>query len=97
MEYQERLVDAIYRYRESMKKVKNTPAPPNQKFPCGTRVRVTKDLGSLMSHFESDCDATVMYTYAHAYGGDDVKSYCLDIDGIGEVAWYEEWQLKEKP
>ena len=46
-----------------------------------------------MSHFESGVNATVRYTYAHAYGGDDVKSYCLDVDGRGEVSWYKEWQL----
>ncbi len=46
-----------------------------------------------MSHFTSDCDATVVHTYAHAYGGDDVKSYCLDVDGHGETSWYDEWQL----
>jgi hypothetical protein len=46
-----------------------------------------------MSHFQGGVNATVKYTYAHAYGGDDVKSYCLDIDNHGEVSWYEEHQL----
>ena len=46
-----------------------------------------------MSHFRSGVLATVKYTYAHAYGGDDVTSYCLDIDDYGKVSWYEEHQL----
>jgi hypothetical protein len=46
-----------------------------------------------MAHFQSGVNATVKNTYAHAYGGDDVKSYCLDIDDYGEVSWYEEHQL----
>lgn len=76
-----------------LERVKNTPAPDLQKFPCESRVRIADDLGPGMFHFTSGVDATVKYTYAHAYGGSDVKSYCLDIDGHGECSWYEEWQL----
>lgn len=91
--YKERLSEATSHHEAGMSRVKNTKAPQGQKFPCRSRVRIAKDLGSSMGHFESDCDATVKYTYAHAYGGDDVKSYCLDIDGSGECSWYEEWHL----
>lgn len=57
------------------------------------RVRIADDLGPMMSHFRSGANATVIYTYAHAYGGDNVTSYALDIDGSGFCAWYEESQL----
>jgi len=76
-----------------MAEMANRPEPRGQKFPVGSRVRIADDLGSSMSHFQSGVNATVCYTYAHAYGGDDVKSYCLDIDDYGKVSWYEEWQL----
>lgn len=46
-----------------------------------------------MSHFTSGVNATVVHTYAHAYGGRDVKSYCLNVDGEGRVSWYYEHQL----
>lgn len=80
-------------YAVGLEQVKTRPAPKGQKFPLGSRVRIADDLGPHMEHFESGKNATVMYTYAHAYGGTDVKSYCLDIDGVGEVSWYEEYQL----
>lgn len=76
-----------------LKRVDTTPEPTGQKFPNGSRVRIVDDLGSGMSHFQSGVNATVVYTYAHAYGGNDVKSYCLDIDDYGQVSWYHEWQL----
>jgi len=56
-----------------------------QKFHKGDLVRIAKDLGSMMSHFESDCDAIVK----HGSG----KNYCLYLKGMGEHSWYEEWQL----
>lgn len=46
-----------------------------------------------MSHFPKGRNATVMYTYAHAYGGNDVKSYSLNVDGHRYISWYEEDQL----
>lgn len=82
-------------YNQGLKNVKEKPIPKGQKFPPGTRVRICDDLGPCMSHFESGVNATVKYTYAHAYGGGDVKSYCLDIDNYGETSWYNEWQLTE--
>ena len=64
-----------------------------QKYPRGCRVRIAKNLGPSMSHFEAGRDATVLYTYASKYGYGDFKAYGLDVDGIGEVAWYKEKQL----
>lgn len=77
-----------------MERMKSRPEPVGQKFPVGTRVKIADDLGKSMGHFPSG-DATVKYTFAHAFGGNDVTSYCLDIDGIGEVSWYYEHQLTE--
>lgn len=81
------------KYEAGMIRIKVEPEPKGQKYPIGTRVRISKDLGESMRHFASDVNATVQYTYAHAFGGSDVKSYCLDVDGKGSSAWYKEWQL----
>lgn len=54
---------------------------------------IAKDLGPHMSHFTSGKPATVLHTYSQMYGGWDFKSYALDVDGEGFVAWYEEHQL----
>jgi len=80
-------------YNAALAKVASMPEPKGQKFPNRSRVRIADDLGSAMSHFQGGVNATVKYTYDHAYGGGDVKSYCLDIDGYGEVSWYREHQL----
>ena len=80
-------------HQQGLENVKQEAEPKGQKYPCGSRVRIADDLGESMSHFYSGKDATVEYVYAHAYGGDDVTSYSLDIDGIGSVSWYEEHQL----
>ena len=80
-------------YEAGMERVANTPMPEGQKFAPGTRVYVAKDLGPMMPHFPNDVTATVQYTHAHAYGGEDIQSYSLMIDGFGSIAWYEEWQL----
>lgn len=64
-----------------------------QKYAKGDHVQVAKDLGEHMSHFESNCEAIVMYTYYERYGGDDIDSYCLHIKNKGESSWYEEHQL----
>lgn len=93
MTHEERHAQAQGIYCAGLELVKTTPPPKGQKYPPGTRVRIADDLGSSMAHFESGKNATVRYTYAHAYGGDDVDSYCLDIDGHGEVSWYHEHQL----
>ncbi len=97
--YKEKFAKTSSIYEAGLEQVRNTPEPVNQKFPIGTKVYVKKDLGPHMSHFTSDCFAIVEYTYAHAYGGTDVDSYSLNIDGEGSSAWYNENQLiplKEK-
>ena len=93
MNNEERFSQAKSFYDQAMEKVKNDPEPKGQQFPNGSRVYIIKDLGISMSHFESDVGATVVHTYAHAFGGDDVTSYCLDVDGYGEISWYKECQL----
>jgi hypothetical protein len=64
-----------------------------QKFKTGDFVRIAKDLGPLMKHFQADCDAIVMYSYNDKYGGGDTKSYCLYLRGRGTSSWYSEEQL----
>jgi hypothetical protein len=46
-----------------------------------------------MGHFPSEVWATVIYTYAHAFGGNKIDSYALDIDGFGFSSWNMESQL----
>ena len=84
---------AKYVYQNGLSRVRNTSQPKGQKFSIGDRVFIAKDLGKYMSHFPSGEWATVMYTYAHAYGGNNIKSYCLNIDNHGKVSWYYEHQL----
>ena len=93
LDYETRFAQANANYQSALERVKTTPPPEGQLYAPGTRVRIADDLGSMMSHFPSGLDATVLYTYAHAYGGDDVKSYCLDLDGRGSCSWYKEHQL----
>ena len=75
---------------------------PKQKFAIGQRVHITKDLGPAMSHFYSDMDGIVKYTYAERYGSAGTqkanKKYCvvlLDENNkyVNTVAWYKEHQL----
>ena len=94
MNSSERFAQASSIHAQGMERVRTTPPPKKQKYKPGTRVLIAKDLGPSMSHFPGKGQkTTVLQTYAHAYGGDDVKSYSLDIDGYGEVAWYYESQL----
>lgn len=93
MDSQERHAQARAYHDEGMRRVQSTPAPEGQKFPIGARVRIADDLSRSMSHFPKGKLATVVHTYAHAFGGDDVKSYCLDVDGLGRTSWYYEHQL----
>lgn len=65
-----------------------------QKFKRGDYVKVAKNLGSSMSHFKSDCEAIVCYSYKDEFGGYDTQSYCIHIKGYGEVSWYYEHQLE---
>lgn len=91
--YKERFTEAKGIYELGLQNVLNKPEPKGQKFPVGSRVHINKDLGPMMSHFKSDCNATVKYVYAHAYGGNNVTAYNLDIDNYGSVAWYNESEL----
>jgi hypothetical protein len=92
MDYETRRAQAHRIYAAGMRRISEEPEPSKQKFHNGSRVRIGK-MPSYMSHFTGETEATVCYTYAHAYGGDDVKSYCLDVDGEGRSSWYEENQL----
>jgi hypothetical protein len=65
-----------------------------QKFKRGDLVRIAKDLGPSMTHFESDQDAIVMGSYRDQYGGDHkVNDYTIMFDNGGEVSWYHTHQL----
>ena len=65
-----------------------------QKYFKGDLVQVG-EMPIYMNHFDGNCKAIVLYTYAEAYGGGarEEKQYCLHILQRGEVAWYEEDQL----
>lgn len=65
-----------------------------QKYFKGDLVQVG-EMPSYMDHFDGNCKAIVLYTYAEAYGGGarEEKQYCLHILRRGEVSWYEEGQL----
>ena len=95
VDYETRLSDAKGFHAKGLHRVKTIPEPSGQKFPVGSRVRIADKLPCYKSHFHSGVCATVEYTYAHAYGGDNIKSYSLDIDGIGSVSWYDEGELTE--
>lgn len=66
-----------------------------QKFQKGDHVRVAKDLGSMMSHFPSDCEAIVIGSYYDQYGGNEgnKKQYTIHLKGGGQTSWYYEHQL----
>lgn len=64
-----------------------------QKFNKGDHVKVAEDLGQIMSHFQSDCEAIVIGSYADQYGGDNTTDYTIYIKGSGQVSWYREHQL----
>lgn len=97
MTYEERAAEAKSYYEEGLERVRTTPEPVGQKYHRGARVRIADDLGQCMRFFPSGCLATVEHTYAHAFGGDDVKSYSLIVDGHGSTAWYNEDQISEAP
>lgn len=94
MNYDQRLSEAKATHSAAMNRVSSTPAPTGQKFPPGSRVTITANLPRYMSHFPgAGKNATVAHTYAHAFGVNDPRSltqYCLDIDGRGQVSWYDE-------
>lgn len=68
--------------------------PTIQKFHRGDMVRIAKDLGPSMSHFECDQDAVVIGSYSDQYGGSNNDSYTLLLaDGSNTISWYYERQL----
>lgn len=96
MDYPQRLAEATALYNEGLRRVAETPPPEGQKYAPGTRVKIANDLGESMSHFPAGKLATVQCTYAHAYQCTDANSlrqYRLDVDGEGNVSWYDEAQL----
>lgn len=91
--YSVREAEAKAYYEQSLRRVNITPEPKGQKFHIGERVWITNEKFSTRCHFTIGRWATVQYTYAHAYGGDNIEDYSLDIDGKGSSAWYPEWIL----
>jgi hypothetical protein len=93
---EKRCAEAKNYHAAAMERVKNTPAPEGQKYKPGQRVRIADNLRRSMSFFPRGRCGTVHHTYSHAYQTSDERSlsqYCIDIDGIGAVAWYDENQL----
>lgn len=76
-------------YQQGLEKVRTTPVPEGQKFPPGAKVRIKRD-----EMVREGTIATVEYTYAHAYWGDDVKSYSLKFENGSTMAWFDESQLE---
>lgn len=87
-------------------KKKRKTKKDGQLFPRGTIVWISEDEklfdGSdgegYMGHFEHGCLAVVEYSYAERFGGNDFKSYSLQILDVkmrpkGSAAWYKEKQL----
>lgn len=64
-----------------------------QKFKLNDHVMIAADLGKAMSHFISNREAIVLYSYKDKYREGSDKSYGIFIKGHGEVAWYYEEQL----
>lgn len=64
-----------------------------QMFHKGDLVHVAKDLGPMMSHFENDTDAIVIGSYKDQFGGDNVDSFTLHLEGRGQASWYYGCQL----
>lgn len=79
-------------YAAGLHKVTTTPEPQGQKFPVGSRVIISEHCVAAFD-LPDGTEATVNYTYAHAYGGSDVKSYSLNIDGFGDILWFDERHL----
>ena len=97
--YDERFGEAQSYWRRGNIRVATEPQPIGQMFRNGSFVMIAKDLGQSMSHFEKNIPAMVHHVYAHAYGGDDVKSYSLLIRKSEHywhsVSWYHEHQLTQ--
>jgi len=97
MNYQEKLANAKSIYQRGLLKVASELMPEEQKFPPESFVKIADDLRSSMNHFTKGVYAQVKYTYAHAYGGNDIDSYSLLVrhskDDWSSSAWYGEHQL----
>jgi hypothetical protein len=94
MTYEERLAQA----KAYTKAHKVQATASGQKFPRGTLVHVQKEMPESMSHFESDFDAIVEYSYAQKFGGGEagqsghVYSLIQLENGVpvNSIAWYDE-------
>jgi hypothetical protein len=76
-------------------RLKRRPVPVGQKFLPGERVRLIRHDHPTEGVLQLEGKmATVKYTYSHMYGGDDIKSYCLDFDHCGEVSWFQEEDIE---
>jgi len=65
-----------------------------QTFNRGNLVRIAKDLGQSMSHFENDKEVIIVGSYADQYGGSDRTSYTVMFPDNGNTSsWYNEHQL----
>jgi hypothetical protein len=76
-------------------RLKRRPVPVGQKFLPGERVRLIRHDHPTEGVLQLEGKmATVKYTYSHMYGGDDIKSYCLDFYHCGEVSWFQEEDIE---
>lgn len=66
-----------------------------QKFFRGHRVKVAKDLGPHMTHFDNDCEAIVIGSYSDQFGGNNTDSFSLLLltERPYTCSWYEKNQL----
>lgn len=81
--YEERYRKATEIFEQGLKNVRTRPIPLNQKFNPGTFVY----------HKRHKLPARIECTYAHAYWGDNIKSYSLTIrypSGWSSSAWHDE-------
>ena len=91
--YEQRLAEAEAYHAASMERVRTTPAPAGQKYPVGSFVKISGNERRI-GHSKYAC---VEHTHAHAFGGNDWKSYSLNIQcDVGDwitVAWFNEEDL----
>ena len=64
-----------------------------QKFAVGDKIHVADEMPSWMSHFRAGEDATVLYTYGQAHGGNDSDAYFIMFEDGSTSGWYDEVQL----
>ena len=65
-----------------------------QKFKKYDWIKVAKELDDSMNHFEKDCEAIVIGSYADQYGGENYSDFTIFIKGHGEVSWYNDYDLE---